>query len=182
MFIHDIIKIKYVSEGYLPNYPYHMIDDEEMCSAFMLNHSGFFYDNYGCLKDTLLDAHDLLVSAIQYHINQFLNTRNSTNIYSIPDWVYGYMLGTVIGKNSDSLDIHDLISTLDVDNPIDEFGSPASIACYNVSQDWLRKQPTFNANSRYITVHGNRIDLRPPTMFGEPHVIKSLRVNGANPI
>ena len=35
MFIHDLIKIKYIREGYLPNYPYHMISDEEVFNAFI---------------------------------------------------------------------------------------------------------------------------------------------------
>ena len=33
--IHDIIKIKYINLGYLPNYPYHMISDREMFDAFI---------------------------------------------------------------------------------------------------------------------------------------------------
>lgn len=35
--VHDLIKIKYVREGYLPNYPYHLISDSEMCDAFINN-------------------------------------------------------------------------------------------------------------------------------------------------
>lgn len=33
-FIHDIIKIKYIREGYLSNIPYHLVSDEEMFYAF----------------------------------------------------------------------------------------------------------------------------------------------------
>ena len=33
--LHDIIKIKYTRLGYLPNYPYHLISDEEMFNAFI---------------------------------------------------------------------------------------------------------------------------------------------------
>ena len=36
-YIHDIIKIMYVREGYLPNYPYHLIADDEMMFAFLHN-------------------------------------------------------------------------------------------------------------------------------------------------
>ena len=34
-FVHDVIKIKYAREGYLPDLPYHLISDEEMCDAFI---------------------------------------------------------------------------------------------------------------------------------------------------
>ena len=35
MLVHDLIKIKLVRAGYLPNYPYHLISDKEMCEAFI---------------------------------------------------------------------------------------------------------------------------------------------------
>ncbi len=35
MLTHDIIKIQYSREGYLPDYPYHMISDREMFNAFI---------------------------------------------------------------------------------------------------------------------------------------------------
>ena len=44
--LHDTIKIDLIRQGYLPNYPYHMISDIEMCKAFLDvdNHTGAFYD------------------------------------------------------------------------------------------------------------------------------------------
>ena len=56
----DSIKIKYTREGYLPNYPYHMISDEEMFKAFLdvENQSGFFYDNYPILEDSRIQSAD----------------------------------------------------------------------------------------------------------------------------
>ena len=60
--IHDTIKIKFIKAGYLPNYPYHMISDSEMCDAFLHNEAasgedtqlaGFFVDMYPC-PDTVL--------------------------------------------------------------------------------------------------------------------------------
>ena len=74
-FIHNNIKIKYVNLGYLPNWPYHLISDEEMFDAFMSNvvidksecrydetsksyvgsklesGQGFFFDNYPLLDE-----------------------------------------------------------------------------------------------------------------------------------
>ena len=35
MLVHDVIKIRLVEDGYLPNYPYHMMSDREMIAAFM---------------------------------------------------------------------------------------------------------------------------------------------------
>ena len=35
MFTHDVIKQMYTLEGYLPNYPPHLISDEEMFEAFL---------------------------------------------------------------------------------------------------------------------------------------------------
>lgn len=63
-YIHDIIKILYVREGYLPNYPYHLISDGEMAYAFLryegpsaqssnisVQHTG--YSSWEDLKDEL---------------------------------------------------------------------------------------------------------------------------------
>lgn len=36
MMLHDQIKIEYVRQGYLPNYPYHLISDKEMFDAFLM--------------------------------------------------------------------------------------------------------------------------------------------------
>lgn len=181
IYIHNIIKIKYVNEGYLPNYPYHMISDHEMCTAFLNTSSNsFFTDNYPCVSESIKTEYTSLVTAIQYHIDKYLESAHTQSQYEIPDWVYSYMLGTVISVNSDPLDIHDLLVLLGCDNISDTFSDVAATLCYKESNQWLRKRPTFNGDSRYIMYHGKRIDLRPPTMFGEPHVIKSARLRTSN--
>ena len=53
MFIHDFIKIMYTDMGYLPNYPYYLISDEEMFDAFLRDDQGFFNDYYPCPADNL---------------------------------------------------------------------------------------------------------------------------------
>ena len=34
-YIYNLIKIKYIREGYLPDLPYHLISDNEMYDAFL---------------------------------------------------------------------------------------------------------------------------------------------------
>ena len=58
--VHDYIKIKYTREGYLPDYPYHMISDDEMIEAFMKSDSdeGFFFDNYYVKDESLKEQYE----------------------------------------------------------------------------------------------------------------------------
>lgn len=169
--IHDIIKIKYVREGYLPNYPYHMISDEEMCNAF-INDSGndVFHYYYPCLNSSLEDSYNDLVNAIRYHIRQLVSDIEVSP--SLPDWVYSYMLGSTIGPRSSVLDRHDLLVMLNLDNIDDIFTPQAAASCLEVSTNWIKKLST----SEQVEYNGEMISTRPPTMFGEPHVIKSLRL------
>lgn len=155
----DSIKIKYTREGYLPNYPYHMISDEEMFKAFLdvENQTGFFYDNYPILEESLIPEYKALVAEMQRQINAAL--KSDDDDVEVSDWIYTYMLGQVISVNSEKADIHDLLVLLNEDNIDDEFLPEAQRACYNISKAWV-----------------NKIAFRPPTMFGEPHVIKYLRL------
>lgn len=167
MFIHDIIKIKYSREGFLPDYPYHLVSDEEMFEAF-LRHDGkpcFFYDSYPCIDESLQDIYNKLIEEIQYHIDAFMERSNE--VYIIPNWVYSYMLGAVIGPNSDLYDIHDTLVLLGCDNQEDEITLKAYHEMYDVSMKYIRK-----------LTEEERLH-RPPTIFGEPHVIKILRLEQA---
>lgn len=156
---HDSIKIKYIREGYLPNYPYHMISDEEMCNAFMNveEETGYFFDNYPLLTESLKHEYDELVKCISSELNKLILSNDAS--YEMPDWVYSYMLGSVISVNSDKLDIHDMLVLMGIDNIDDEFLPEAQKECLRYSKEWV-----------------NRANNRPPTIFGEPHVIKSLRL------
>lgn len=168
--IHDIVKMQFVRYGYLPNHPYHMISDSEMCDAFLsrstnaddTNLSGYFVDTYPCPSLDLKQPYDLLIDNIVLHINR-LKSSNSDQ-YVLPDWIYSYMLGVVVGPNSNLSDIHDLLVLLNLDNVDDIFTSAAANACYEISRKWLQKPSNDDA-------------VRCATMFGEPHVIKSLRVS-----
>ena len=162
---YDIIKMNLVREGYLPNHPYHMVSDAEMCDAFM-GEGGFFYDNYPCPHSSLQQAYDDLVAAIKYHIS--LLKESNEDSYDLPDWVQSYMLGVPLGENSDKLDLHDMLVSLNVDNIDDNFTVAAAKACYAISKQWVKKLPT------------DKFPNRPPTMFGEPHVLKHLRLQEVN--
>jgi hypothetical protein len=203
-FIHDIIKIKYIREGYLSNIPYHLVSDEEMFYAFRgieyeedvisgtidspaLNTTfiGYFWDNYYNPDESNLElsnAHAKLVLAIQYHIDQYLSSvkTDTQDIYTIPDWVYSYMLGAVVGPESSKLDIHDVIKPLGVDNVDDEFTAECAIACLSESKSWIRRK-IYDTIVIIDEDTGATLDTRPPTIFGEPHVIKSIRLNRAAP-
>lgn len=176
--IHDIVKMKYVDEGYLPNYPYHMISDEEMCRAFMdeSSVSGYFFDHYTVTDESLKDDYNNLVTAIQYHIQSLISSKEDKP--TLPEWVYSYMLGVVISDQSEQQDIHDILVLVDLDNINDEFTEQAKKRCLAISRKWILKIPK---DTRYISVKqadGRYVqyDARPATMFGEPHVIKALRV------
>lgn len=177
--VHDIIKINFVREGYLlssqgtdmqgtdmQDYPYHLISDNEMCDAF-LNDSGqsFFDYYYPCIAETLRKPYEKLREEIQYHLNLL---KTSKEEYVLPDWVYSYMMKSVISVHSPKSDIHDMLVMMGIDNTDDEFKASAAIRCYDISSKWIQKYPKLTR------------DHRPPTMFGEPHIIKSLRLDLAS--
>lgn len=199
-FVHAVIKIQYIREGYLPNWPYHMISDDEMCDAFIsipesisgyitsdyfgitvdktqtrvdwygafLNDNkliSYFKANYPLIDATISSYYKALVNRIFYEIQEFKNNPNDDK--ALPDWIYSYMLGVVIGPTSDKIDIHDMISSslMGTDNIDDDYTLDCAIQCLKISKDWLRK---------IIVSEGDVI--RPPTMFGEPHVLKAIRL------
>ena len=195
----DVVKIRYTREGYLPDYPFHLVSDDEMCDAFIrlpesvqasltpdffgptvdttsdsfdwfseyMNSTDIMYfkDHYPEIDESLEKPYKALVNRIFYEIQEFKN-----NLYdnrSLPDWVYSYMLGVAIGPASDKLDIHSMISSkmMNVDNLYDEYNVVCALVCLDISEDWLR---------RLILPKGEV--QRPPTMFGEPHVLKAIRL------
>ena len=183
MFLHDTIKIKLSESGYLPNYPYHLISDSEMCDAFIdtswcelqedsdgnyvLNPIGdrqtdnkLFDDYYGFSSDDseLNDAYQNLINSICYYILLL----KIQNIQQLPDWIYSYMLRMTISNESESIDIEDLcrIAKLPVQ---DAFSNRLYHICL--------------ANSINQLQRSDRLSLRAPTIFGEPHVIKELRTH-----
>lgn len=206
--VHDLVKIKLIDMGYTPNYPYHLLSTKEMCDGFMncTNHSGYFFDAYpDDINPDLTAAYSQLVLSIQYYMAVLRFTTDST--YRMPDWVYSYMLGATIGVMSDTLDIHDLIYPLGVDNIDDIFDAKCAQACYDTSLAWLHKSQQskmiaadmelsskileyFKTCSIYDTtlydlymsnevapgIYG-AVDRRPPTMFGEPHVVREVRLS-----
>lgn len=159
-FSHDIIKIKYVNEGYLPNYPYHQISDREMVYGF-IGPEGYFYDNFPMISPDLSQEYYTLVQAIQNALDAYLE-----NDVTIPDWVYSYMLGSAISVNSDERDILYLSKFYGIaqEGGRAVFTPELAQCCLQTSKDWIAKLPSSKIN-------------RPPTIFGEPHVIKSLRLS-----
>ena len=193
MLVHDIIKIKYVNLGYIKkNYPYHLISDEEMFNAFIDLNNGFtstlidpdvrFFDMYypnpfnegDVYKKTnaagevveVIDIYaeygrlkDYIVSCINDYL-QYYGTSDE-DAHKVPDWVYNYMLGEVVYNQSEYLDIQDTLALLGCSNIDNEFTKAACAACYGTSLKYISTLKT---------------GLRPPTVFGEPHVIKQLRL------
>ena len=149
--------------GYLPGFPYYLISDAELFDAF-LKDDGFFNDFYPCPCDDLQDAYDDLRIYIEEAINDYLDDGTA-----IPDWIYSYMLMVPTTFQSDELDIAYLCELGDVDYPgaLAEFNEDVARMCYRVSTKWIQKQPASVAE-------------RPATMFGEAHVIKSLRLDQSN--
>lgn len=193
MFVHTVIKIQYTKQGYLPDWPPHLISDEEMCDAFLRipdsafdrdfccfcckvddeddswyqdflddDRTMFFKDNYPLIGEEISDDYKNLVHKIMEELYNFKN--NPDNDRKLPNWIYSYMLGAAIGPESDKLDIHDMISSMGVDNLEDEYNIICAKTCLEYSREWLKR------------VILNDADKRPPTMFGEPHVLKFLRL------
>lgn len=215
MMLHDIIKIRLTDLGYLPNYPYHMISDAEMCNAFLspsrdINQpvgTGLFFDYYPLLDTSDIEltvAYRQLVLSMEYYLLSMIYSKD--NNFQLPDWIYSYMLGSAISVYSDKLDIHDLIYPLGVDNIDDDFDAASSKACLSASRSWINRtqeseliEADFSGNpalrqfdSMYIYgtplsviyASNQRIDFpegavmsRPPTMFGEPDIVKAIRIS-----
>ena len=191
MLTHDIINIKYVNLGYLKkNYPYHLISDEEMFNAFIDLGTGFtsslidpnvrFFDAYYSNPFSPEDEYKKVNSAgevievinmyqeynklkdyIIASINEYLALKDLQSSISLPDWIYTYMLGEVVYKQSEYLDIQDTLTLLGCYNIDNDFNKLACVNCYSTSLKYISTLKT---------------GLRPPTVFGEPHVIKQLRL------
>ena len=182
MLVHDIIKIKYVKMGFIQkNYPYHLISDEEMFNAFIDLDTGFtssvldpsvhffdiYYPNPFSNSDSSFkpysDAYNDLTEDIKRYIRSYLThyEESDASDYQIPDWVYTYMLGEVIYQQSEYLDIQDTLDLLGCANIDNKFTQEACIKCYTISSNYVSSLTT---------------GLRQPTVFGEPHVIKRLRM------
>ena len=164
MFIHDVIKMMYINMGYLPGQPYYLISDKEMFDAF-LREDGFFNDFYPCPSESLQEAYSNLRQYIVDSISNYLNGSES----ELPAWIYSYMIMRPITYDSDIADIAYLNNLANIDSPsgAPQFTEELAESCYEVSQKWLQKQPSKASH-------------RPPTMFGETHVTKSLRLDQAN--
>ena len=165
--VHDIVKILYSDEGYLHYYPYHMISDEEMIEAFVKSDSCFFDDFYPLPSETFSAEYNELKSYVTQCCDKYLLDGTA-----IPDWVYSYMLGKVIGPLSDQKDVHDLFVLLNLDNLYDEFNEGIYSSILSVSRKVIG---TYSVKSR-----SSEVEYRPATMFGEPHIIKYLRLEQVN--
>lgn len=160
--IHTIIKIHYVNEGYLPNYPHHMISDEEMFKAFLNREdpsNSFFYNYYPIPTQALQQEYDALVDCLSKVISDYLADGKA-----IPNWAYAYMLGKVISDMSSIADKHDFLVLLDKDNIEDKFDESAAFACYKLSSLLLSRMAPDK--------RGHRV----PSMFGESNILKHLRL------
>ena len=159
--VNDIIKIKFIESGYLPDYPYHLISDNEMLDAFISPsensndyNQGYMFDMYpidDSWSDELKSAYNNLIKSFKSEIDNY-KSDNSNN--TISDRLYSYMLGSVIGPNSDKRDIHDLLVLLGYDNIDDIFTQKAAERCLSISSDMYTNSPS---------------------MFGELYVIQVLR-------
>lgn len=175
----DIVKIQMVKEGYLPNYPPHMISDDEMCDAFLpldypitdtewnlfMNDSrlSMFKDKYELPSENLESQYRELVSGIAKELKIYRESIEDNK--KIPDWVLSYMNHSVVSGSSEYHDLDGFLMLMGINVVEPEFTPAVSSECYTISTYWLKKT--------------NQKD-RPATIFGEPHVIKSLRLQKSN--
>lgn len=229
MLASNVVKIKYSDAGYLPNYPPHLISDEEMCQAFLTNEISYFYDTYMLVEPGLIREYNKLLNAFRFHIARYLSKIEAWQ-QDLPSWVWSYMLGEVVHQESVQQDKHYLLTGLGCDNIDDDITPESQILCYKRSYDWVAKLSKnlkiLNVKSeidkifknlpdelfyKYVeiifselkrwgvkntetwTIEDYRkpglmdtskydINIRPPAMFGEPHVIKLIRLSEADNI
>ena len=206
MLIHDTIKILYTKLGFLPNYPYHLISDEEMCRAFIdciiisederPKFTGFFYYYYTRMTGVFGSLWYRLAYSLYYYTCLLADEQQ------VPDWVYTYMLGRVVCEKSDTLDKHDLFVSLNADNIDDTFTEEQYNACFYASSKWIigthasesQYSASGSGNGEHIITEddlkikgvsklfklGDMVQLRPTTVFGEPHVIKYARLQNTS--
>ena len=126
MLSYDIIKIHLSDEGYLPDYPPHLISDEEMCEAFLQRPTNtredenflefqYFNDYYPLVAESLQNEYDSLKLGIRYHFARFVTSVKSFK-QELPDWVQSYMLDAVVSVNSSQQDRHWMLTNLQCDN------------------------------------------------------------------
>lgn len=92
--------------------------------------------------------------------------KEKQDIKLIPNWVFSYMIGAVISSTSSLKEIDDLIALSNMTEfvPAGQLTDEMYKSNMKISADWISKLPTMKREHR------------PVTMFGEPHVIKSLRL------
>lgn len=166
-FLADTIKIHYNDLGYTQHdLPYHQISDKEMAMMFAGSSSfanTFFGDTYplrGINKDDIVFAVWDLVLWLQREVNKAIEDPE----YVLDPVVYSYMLGKPIGPTS-SVDDITYLANLTKDESLaglTTFTPELARKCLAISRDWINKSPAANR--------------RPPSPFGEPNVIKSLRL------
>lgn len=174
--IHDIIKIMYVRTGYISkNYPPHLISDAEMIYSFLPPENEDEYDIYlfkdyypklPGLSSELQEVYDTLKISIKSHLKKFLASNDDKR--KLPDWVYSYMLGVPLSVMSDKQDIHDYLVMIDNDNIDDLYQADTAEISYYISKRYLAKYPD------------SELDDRPPTIFGEPHVLRYANILYSN--
>lgn len=170
--IHDLIKIRLSREGYLPDYPPHLISDEEMCNAFIEPDTAvrgtvtLFHDYYPAptgdgITAEITQAYNQLVADIRERIQEYLADDDPDA--ALPNWVYSYMLTIPISEMSTELDRHTALVTIGLDNIYDEMTPQVYKRCLDVSSQWVAKYGMA----------------RKPTVFIEPHVLKYFRLLNA---
>ena len=164
-FVDTLVRIHYVELGYLPNLPYHMITDEEMIDAF-IGDGNYFDSVYYCPGESVQKEYDALRTYISGVLTDYLS--GTGDVTKIPSWIYAYMLGNVITYTSDAEDITYLyqLNNLIPETSYDIFSEQLASSCLEVSKAWIAKLTSSDS-------------ARVPTPFGEPHVIKSLRLSAA---
>lgn len=203
MFLDDIVKIHFSEAGYLPQYRPAQISDKEMCDAFLsypnskyvdsagvvhtrtdderwelyLNDASpsVFKDNYSVqsivgfssaepdVQSVLTSAYRVLVEGLVHQLDTYKASVDDNKV--LPNWVYSYMLCSTLTYTSPTLELHDLQSLMNTQKHSDVFDTVTALNCYECSKVWVSRHAQRGA--------------RCPTIFGEPHVLKYLRLKSA---
>lgn len=196
-----LLRIKYVDEGYLPYWPFHLISDDEMLNAAR----EYIQYIYQCPDDYIKDKYDAVMIRLitildRYQDKDYYNKYDPEDYgmkpEEIPDWIYSFLMGKVISNSSNYRDVHDLLVLLELDNYYDMMDDEIYNAVYDISKKYLGKYPEEYSNwdmfwfsqyhpelveeqiekPQFKILGGESFDVRPPSIFGEPHVIRALRL------
>ena len=205
MLIHDVIKIRMIDLGYLPDYPYHLISDFEMCNAFIdIEHCELISNNsvldiafhpiYDSVNSQIVDSlkfEDIVPNVVHNTSDRITENKLFDDYYPLEDSTFESEYNTLVEQiryqlllftNNFITQLPDWVYSYMIGSAISNSSDVIDIEdLYRLSN--LPVADTFDSKlyracleSSENQIHRTGED-RAPTLFGEPMVIKELRTH-----